>query len=107
MKVLALSAAAKKGRVVVIDYSSRLKKFSETYGIECITTEVGFYRFLAAFQPDFEERNKRKHVFADQGLEEAEIFEAMQVFEKVYIFIDNLSQFIETAYALKGGCASW
>ena len=26
----------------------------------------------------------------------------MQVFEKVYIFIDNLSQFIETAYALKG-----
>lgn len=102
LKVLALSAAAKKGKAVIIDYSSRLKKFSDANGIECITTEVEFYRFLAAFQPDFEERNKKKHVFADQGLEEAEIFDAMQIFEKVYIFIDNLPQFIETAYALKG-----
>lgn len=35
-------------------------------------------------------------------MEENEIFDAMQCFEKIYIFIDNLPQFIETAYALKG-----
>lgn len=40
-------------------------------------------------------------MFADQGLEEDEIFDAMQMFRKVFLFIDNLPQFIETAYALK------
>lgn len=101
LKMLALSAHAKGGRVVIIDYSSQLKKFSDEMDMECITAEAELYKFLAAFQPDFEERNRKKHVFVEQGLEENEIFDAMQIFEKVYIFIDNLPQFIETAYALK------
>lgn len=101
LKMLALSAQAKGGRVVIIDYDSQLKKFSEASGIECISTEAEFYNFLAAFQPDFEERNRKKHEFVEQGLEENEIFDAMQIFGKVYLFIDNLPQFIETAYSPK------
>lgn len=101
LKMLALSAREKGGRVVLVDYSSQLKKFSEASGIECIAAETELYHFLAEFQPDFEARNKKKHEFAEQGMEENEIFDAMQIFEKVYIFIDNLPQFIETAYALK------
>lgn len=103
LKALALSAAAKESRVVIVDYSSKLKKFAEEAGLECITEEYGFYQFLAAFQPDFEERNIRKKALAEKGLEENEIFDAMQEYGKVYIFIDDLPQFIETAYALKDG----
>lgn len=102
LKLLALSTKSKNGRVVMIDYGAQLKKFAESFDIECITTEIDFYHFLASIQSDFEARNKKKHEFAEQGLEENEIFDAMQCFEKIYIFIDNLPQFIETAYALKG-----
>ncbi len=101
LKLLALSSFARGERTIIIDYSSGLKKFSDITGIECITSEFEFYQFLAGFQPDFEARNKKKHMFADQGLEEDEIFDAMQMFRKVFLFIDNLPQFIETAYALK------
>ncbi len=101
LKLLAASAHAKGGRTVIVDYSGQLRKFAEMFDSECISTEAEFYNFLAGFQSDFEERNEKKRALAEQGLEENEIFEAMQSYEKIYIFIDNLPQFIETAYAPK------
>lgn len=101
LKLLALSAKSCGSRVVVVDYSSRLKKFFEAYDIEFIADEPDFYTFLAGFQPDFEARNKKKHELSDAFLEENEIFEKMNQFQRVVILIDDLPGFIETAYAVK------
>ncbi|MCR4891172.1 MAG: FHA domain-containing protein [Lachnospiraceae bacterium] len=101
MKALIRSAVAKNARTVVIDYSAGLKRFSENEGAEFLETEVDFYNFLADFQSDFESRNIRKRELSDMDLEEREIFDRMQEFEKVCIFIDNLPGFIEKAYDIK------
>ena len=101
LKAIALSAQRKGGRVIVIDYSSGLERFCESAGIERISNEEELYRFLAGILPEFEDRNRRKHELMDQGLEEEEVYQAMQEFEKIYLLIEDLPTFVLTAYQPK------
>lgn len=101
LKAMALATAAKEGRVVIVDYSGALKNFAADNRMEMIADEEEWYQFLLNFRPDFLSRNKRKQEFSAMGMEEWEIFDAMQEFESVFIFIDDLPQFITTAYMAK------
>lgn len=101
LKALILSAAAKGGKVIVIDYAQAFTKICATAGATHITTEVMFYKLMAGLMPEIEKRNKYKHQLLDQGLEEEELFENMQGFDKIYFFIDDLAGFINTTYSIK------
>ncbi len=101
LKVLAMSASRNGGRVIFIDYSGRCKKFAENAGIEFIGSEKEFYTFLAGVKPEFIKRNRKKHELLDSGIEEENLYDEMQSFEKIYIFIDNLPDFVDKAYASK------
>ena len=101
LKALILSAGAKSGQVVVIDYSSSLTKICEMASAIQITTEEQFYQYLVDFLPKFEERNIYKHKLIDEGMEEDEIFDKMQRFERIYFFVDDLPGFVEKTYSLK------
>lgn len=101
LKCLILSAAAKGGRVIVIDYASSLGKICGEVNAEHITTEEQFYQFLTEFLPEFEARNVRKHELLDEGLEEDEIFVRIQQFEKTCFFIDDFPGFVEKTYETK------
>ncbi|MBQ9436738.1 MAG: FHA domain-containing protein [Lachnospiraceae bacterium] len=101
LKALMVSAAQKGCSVVSVDYTGNCSPLAKSVGARDIADELGFYHFMAELKPEFEKRHVRRKELGKQGLEEQEIYEAMQEFRPICIFVDNLPEFIEKAYSVK------
>ncbi|MBD5504489.1 MAG: type VII secretion protein EssC [Lachnospiraceae bacterium] len=86
LKVLIGSAAAKGGRITVIDFSAKLRAWCDGMEIPCITQDDACYCYLKdELIPAFRERSDGNRQ------------------EKIYIFITDLAEFINHMYAPAGG----
>ncbi len=96
LKVLAASARQKDADVVIVDFEKRLGGFAEDIGAKCIQSEYDWAMYLSDLLRNvLAERNKAKAELLKNNAEEAEIFKFMQKYKKVFIFIENLPDFVE------------
>lgn len=99
LRILMLSAHAKGGKVVVIDYDRQFEKICSQIDAIRITTEMEWYTFLKdSLLGDVVARNKAKAQIMKTTEESSEVYKRMQTFEKIYIFADNLPQFVTRCY---------
>ena len=66
--------------------------------VERITGDRELFEYFKKLTPEFVARNKKKHEWLDEGADSAELFEKMQSFRPVFIFIDSLTDFMKSVY---------
>ncbi|WP_029200342.1 FtsK/SpoIIIE domain-containing protein [Oribacterium sp. NK2B42] len=96
LKVLAASAAEKNADVVIVDFGKHLGGFAEDIGAKCIQSEAEWGMYLSDLLRNvLVERNAAKAELIRKNAEESEIFDFMQKYKKVCIFIEDLPDFVE------------
>lgn len=99
LKVMMQSAAAKGGKVIVIDYAGELKLLSESINATYISDDRTLYNYFNKdLLPVFKERNKKKKEWIAQGFSDEEIYQGMSREEKIFFFIGNMPDFIQHIY---------
>lgn len=97
LRVMMLSAAQLGGQIVVVDYKKELENFCSEHHFRRIGTEMEMYLFANELKHVVEERNPAKQEIKKTCSNELEIYQKMQRFEKIFIFIDDYPDFVQKA----------
>jgi len=95
LKVLINTASLQGGNLTVIDFSGGLKQIAEQHEARYVDSSSQLFDFFKDLLPEFKERNSLKKELRLQGMEGEEIFEQMQQRKPYFIFIDDLSVFVD------------
>ena len=100
LKVLATSASLSVSERYIVDFSgNKLRKFSAENQAVYVPDGGGLFEMLKGILPEFQRRNIKKQELLAAGLDETDIYKQMQDFRPIFIFIDNLDDFINMVYA--------
>ncbi len=100
LKVLASSAALVSSERYVIDFTgTKLRKFAAETQTDYVADGISLFNVLKGLLPKFKERNTRKQELLAAGLDEPAIYEEMNCFQPIFLFIDNLDDFIRVVYS--------
>ena len=103
LRLMMAAAAAKKTKGIVIEKTANeLRSLSENSGFVYISDDAGILSCFRDITADFVARNKYKKSLEEQGMGDAEIFESMKSFEPIFIFIANLTEFVQSVYHPEG-----
>ncbi|MBR4759933.1 MAG: type VII secretion protein EssC [Lachnospiraceae bacterium] len=94
LRLLILSAAHLGGKIAVIDFAGDLRGVSEKVDARYISTNQELFDYFMEISPDFKARNVDKKDFTTRGFSDEEIYEKMQIHEKLYLFIGDLNEFV-------------
>ncbi len=99
LKLLIIAAANKNGRIIIYKKTKKsMHSFAESTHAKYIETDRQFFDFLKDdLITIFKDRNKKKHDLMDMGFSDNEIWEKMSKTEPIFIFIDDLAEFINSA----------
>ena len=104
LKLLMTAVSEKKGIKAVIEKDgAKLKGLSGAYGFRYLSTDADILDFFKEITPTFIERNKLKKQMLENGCSDSEIFEKMQRFEPVFVFIADIIEFINSVYHPQDG----
>lgn len=104
LKLLMLASMNKKARRIIIEKNaSELVNVADKEKFLYISDDMGVLNFFKSISDDFRFRNKQKKSLEEQGLSDEEIFEQMQIFEPIFIFVADLCEFINTIYHPQDG----
>ena len=96
-KALLYAAAKKEGKIVVIEHTSaELKMYAKTVGAEYICDTTGQAQFFKNLVEPFSNRNKIKRELIEAGKDDAGIYSVMQEEIPHFIFIDDMTAFIQS-----------
>ena len=99
LKLLISGAAGKPGQKIIIEKNtSELKNYPPARGFRYLGSDREIFDFFNELTPQFIERNRFKKELAQQGCSDEEIFDRMQRFEPVYVFIADFSDFLDSVY---------
>lgn len=99
LRLMMAAVAAKKARGIVIEKSgNELRNLSERSNFDYITDDAGVLTCFKGITSDFVARNKQKKALEEQGMADAAIFEGMRQFDPIFIFISDLTEFINSVY---------
>lgn len=99
LKVMAASAASSVSKRYIVDFSgSKLRKFAVENQAVYVPDGDGLFEMLKGILPEFKKRNMKKQELLAAGLDELDIYKQMQDFQPIFIFIDNLDDFINMVY---------
>lgn len=98
MKVLMYSAEANGGRIVIVDTENDFETTAKRTNALRLTNSRSIHDFIRDFIPEIQRRNKRKHELISMGCSEEEIYEKMQEFEKIFVFIGDIVEFVQSVY---------
>ena len=103
LQLLMMAAKDKGAQMCVTEFGSgKLRKCALEAGATYVTNEEELFEYTRAFQQIFLQRNAKKRELLAQGAEEDEIFAQMQKETPVFLFIDDLSGFVQTVYQASG-----
>lgn len=107
LKVLATSAALSNSERYILDFSgNKLQKFSIENQSIYISDAKALFEALKGLIPKFKERNTKKQELLAAGFDEAEIYAQLQRFQPIFLFIDNLDDFMKAVYIPPEGVGS-
>ena len=94
------AAAEKKGAVTIIETegSAAVQKTAKDNGIETVSSVTEIFGFWKKIMPTFIERNGQRRQLAEKGLSDPEIFAEMSKTEPYFIFITDMSKFLDCVY---------
>ena len=96
LKVLMMSAKEKGAQVIVVDFEKKLTGIATEIKADHITSEVEWGKTLSHLLKDeVIARNRLKGKLRGMDAEDSEIYEAMLEYTRIFIFIDDLTQFID------------
>jgi len=98
LKVLALSAAQTPSERYIIDFKGRLQKFAEMNGSAFIPDGKSLFEAMKKLIPEFRARNEKKRELLTAGLDDDGVYAEMCKFRPIFLFIDDLTQFINVTY---------
>ncbi|BAL00630.1 putative cell division protein FtsK [Oscillibacter valericigenes Sjm18-20] len=98
MRLLIESAAAKGGRVVVIDKGGELKRCAEGVHAVYVPDRKALSTFVKELYQEYPDRNQKKRQMVERGISEEEIYIAMD-YKKWYVFIHDMDSFLRDVYA--------
>ena len=106
LKVLASSAALCDSDRFIFDFAQKLQKFAEENQAKYISDSRSLFDVLKALIPQFKERNRKKQELIAAGYDEDEIYNEMKKYVPIYLFIDDLNDFLRVAYNPSEGVGS-
>ena len=86
----------------IVYYKNAIANDDTQNNFEYISNDMEVLKYFQGITGDFIGRNKQKKDFEEQGMSDDEIFEKMQCFEPIFIFIADLVEFINTIYHPEG-----
>lgn len=99
LRLLMAAAAGKQTKCIVIEKAaSELKKMSELNGFTYVCDDAGILLCFKEITPEFVARNQKKKKLEEQGMGDAEIFRHMEEFPPIFVFIADLTEFIQAVY---------
>lgn len=99
LKLLIEAIAAKKERIVVIEKGgNELKRAAEETNALYVTEDKEIFNFFKNITDTFKERNVFKQQLIQKDISDNEIFDSMSKFEKIHIFVADVTKFIESIY---------
>ncbi len=102
LRVMMKGAYRKGVKMYVVEKGKQeLRNVAKEYGAEYVADDEEQYAFFKKLIPVFVERNKWKQELSLRGLNEQEIYEEMQVFSPIFIFLSDLPEFVRSAYRPK------
>ncbi|MBQ7133467.1 MAG: type VII secretion protein EssC [Ruminococcus sp.] len=99
LKTLMAAAFEKNAECVVIEKSTNeLKSMAKINGAGYLQTDMEILRYFQDITSDFIARNVMKKELDEAGLDDTAIFEKMQQHKQRFIFIADISEFIQDLY---------
>ncbi len=99
LKVIATSAALSDSERFIVDFSgSKLRRFATENRAVYVSDANELFEVLKGLLLMFKERNAKKQEMLAAGLDESEIYEQMKTFRPIFLFIDNLDDFMKIIY---------
>lgn len=99
LKVVMDAVSKINSELVIIEKNRReLEKQAEMYHAKYIRTDEEMFDYFKVLVPVFQERNKLKQKCIADGLDEREIYYAMQTYKPIFIFISNMDEYIKSVY---------
>ena len=95
--------------IVVIEKKgefSRLEQDAAANGYRYAGDNAAVFGYFSDLLPEFERRNKKRHGLIKSGLSEEEIVSEMMKEPPVFVFIDDMSDFMQMAYKPEAGVGS-
>lgn len=104
LKLIMEGAHSKNAEIVVIEKdSSELKKIAKRIGSQYISTDAEMFQYWSEMVSVFSERNKYKRQLLEEEYSEKEIFDKMQKFTRIFIFINDIAKFVQSVYKPEEG----
>jgi S-DNA-T family DNA segregation ATPase FtsK/SpoIIIE len=104
MKVFIHSASCKDSEVCIFEKgSNQLKKISDSIGATYVDTDQGMFEYWKSITEIFVKRNKLKRSMMEEGLDDYEIYEKIQSEKPIFLFIADLTDFVESIYSPSEG----
>ena len=94
LRIMILAAQMIGGQIAVIDFDGDLKAFADLAGAKYISTNQELFDYWSSISDTFKSRNVKKRSYVADGYSDEEIYERMQEFEKIFIFIGSLPDFV-------------
>lgn len=99
LRGILLAASCKEAELVVIEeIGEELMGVSQSCNARYIRTWEDIFAYFIELKPEFVRRNIRKQEYLAKGLEGNALFEKMQQETPIFIFIADMSAFLETVY---------
>ena len=107
MRSLIYAALKKNAKVAYIEKKksdfSQMERMADAAGFQYAGTSADIYRYFKDLLPEFSRRNKKKHELLKSGVTEEELNSEMLKEEPIFIFIDDLSDFMKNIYKPEAG----
>ncbi len=105
LRLLMYAAGMKQGNIVIYEKkTSILQRTAEKYNATYISEDSELYSYVSeSLIPEFVRRNGIKKKCIADGLTDEEVYDVMSKEKPVFIFIDDLKDFFESAQKPSGG----
>lgn len=104
LKILMLSAYAKKSEIVVIENKgNELKQSASAISAAYLSDDKEIYDYFNKLTQEFVKRNKVKNALLNEGKTDDEIYSEMQQFKPIFFFISDIKDFLDSVYHPENG----
>ena len=104
LKIMMMSAKDVGGKLYVFEKGiSELKKTAESCGAEYISDDKSHFAFWSGIKDEFIRRNQIKRGLINDGCNESEIYGRMKNEEPIYLFVSDITSFMESIYKPEAG----
>lgn len=107
LKTLILSASQREADIYVVSVGGgKLKKFAAGVGARFASDSSGISALFSELLPVLQERALIKKKLLEEELEDKDMYERMRCFKPVFIFIDDVHEFMKAVYKPDEGVIS-